>query len=99
MRSRAARLTLSATVWVAMGAAAFHPATPEQKLWTRRASARAFDGVARRANDAVAKLRDGQQAYLAAGQDPAQWEPRVAALAREASAGVDALRSSTATMA
>jgi hypothetical protein len=92
-------LTLSVAAWVVMGAAAFHLVTTEQKLLARRAGARAFDGFARRATDAVAKLRDGQQAYIAAGQDPAQWEPRVAALARDASAAVDALRSSTGTMA
>jgi hypothetical protein len=66
--SRAARLTLSATAWIALGAAAFFLVTTEQKVADRRSALRSFDVHAREAAVALADARAAQQAYVAAGQ-------------------------------
>ena len=96
MRSRAARLTLSITAWAGLGAAAFFLVNTEQQLAQRRAALRAFDADARKATDALADARGGQQAYVAAGQDAGHWIPQVAELTQQASASIDSLRATAA---
>src|SRR6266851_4115108 len=92
LKSRAARLTLSATAWIALGAAVFFVVTTEQKIAGRRTALRAFDLRARDASFALGEVRAGQQAYVAAGQSPTFWVPKVATLIQEVAASVDTLR-------
>lgn len=94
MRSRAARFSLSATAWIALGAAAFFVVTTEQKISARRTALRAFDLHAREAAFALADARAGQQAYVTAGQSSTYWVPKVATLVQEISTVVDGLRGS-----
>lgn len=94
MRSRAARLTLSATAWMALGAAAFFLVTTEQKIAGRRTALRAFDVHAREATFALGDARAGQQAYVAAGQSSTYWMPKVATAIHEVAGVVDTLRGS-----
>src|ERR1044071_6515402 len=97
--SRAARLTLSATAWVALGAAAFFLITTEQRVTDRRNALRTFDRRAREAAVALADARAGQQAYVAAGQSSSYWIPRVATIVQDAGRTVDALRGSAVSAA
>jgi hypothetical protein len=97
--SRAARLTLSATAWIALGSALFFLVTTEQKIAGRRTALRAFDLRARDASFTLGEVRAGQQAYVAAGQSPTFWVPKVAALMQEVAASVDMLRGSAASSA
>jgi len=90
--SRAARLTLSATAWIALGAAAFFVVTTEQKVADRRSALRTFDRQAREAAVALADARAAQQAYVAAGQSSGYWIPKVATIVQEAGTTVDTLR-------
>jgi len=90
--SRAARLTLSATAWIALGAAAFFVVTTEQKIADRRSALRTFDRQAREAAIALADARAGQQAYVAAGQSSGYWIPKVATIVQGAGTTVDTLR-------
>jgi GAF domain-containing protein len=90
--SRAARLTLSATAWMALGAAAFFVVTTEQKVADRRNALRTFDRQAREAAVALADARAAQQAYVAAGQSSEYWIPKVATIVQEAGTMVDTLR-------
>src|SRR6185503_12078782 len=90
--SRAARLTLSATAWIALGAAAFFLFTTEQKIAGRREALRTFDRRARETAVALAEARAGQQAYVAAGQSSEYWIPKVATIVQEVSVAMDGLR-------
>jgi hypothetical protein len=90
--SRAARLTLSATAWIALGAAAFFVVTTEQKVVDRRTALRMFDRQAREAAVALADARAGQQAYVANGQSAAYWIPKVATIVQEVGTTLDTLR-------
>jgi hypothetical protein len=90
--SRAARLALSATAWIALGAATFVLFVTEQKITDRRAALRTFDLHAREAAVGLADARAGQQAYVAAGQSSGYWIPKVATTVQDVSATVDALR-------
>jgi hypothetical protein len=92
MRSRAARLTLSAIAWIALGAAAFFIVTTEQRITDRRNAVRTFDVHAREAAFALADARAGQQAYVAAGQSSTYWVPKVATLVQEVTNTLDVLR-------
>jgi hypothetical protein len=96
MRSRAARLILSATALIALAAAAFFIFQTEQQLASRRAAARQFAERAIAVERALADVRAGQQAYVAAGQGADVWMPKVAALAGEAARAVDELRATAA---
>jgi hypothetical protein len=96
MRSLAARLTLSAAAWIALGAAAIFIIQSEQRLAERLAAARAFDLHARETVDALADARAAQQAYVAAGQGVAFWMPRVGALVQETAGSVAGLREAAA---
>jgi hypothetical protein len=90
--SRAARLTLSATAWIALGAAAFFLVTTEQKIADRRSALRTFDLHAREVAVALADARAGQQAYVAAGQSSSYWIPKVATIVLEVGGAMDSLR-------
>ena len=92
MRSRPARLTLSALAWIALGAAAFFSVTTQQQIDERRTALRAFSSSARDAADALADAQAGQQAYVAIGQDSREWTAKVAAYLQTAGASIDALR-------
>jgi len=96
MRSLAARLTLSAAAWIALGAAAIFVIQSEQRVAARHAGMRAFDLHARETVDALADARSAQQAYVAAGQGVAFWMPRVGALVQQTAAAVAGLRESAA---
>jgi hypothetical protein len=90
--SRAARLTLSATAWIALGAAASFVITTEQKIVDRKSSLRTFDRRAREAAVALADARAAQQAYVAAGQSSAYWIPKVATITQEVGSSLELLR-------
>lgn len=92
MRSRPARLTLSALAWIALGAAAFFAFHSEQQIDQRRTALRAFTSSARDAADALEDTQAGQQAYVALGQDSHEWTAKVATYLQTAGASIDALR-------
>lgn len=96
MRSRAARLTLSAVACIALGAAAGFLIHSEKQISARRMAVRALDLHAREVIDAIADARAGQQAYVAAGQGVAFWMPKVDALLDQIGGTVDTLRASAA---
>ena len=68
MRSRTTRLTFGAVALIAIGAATVLLARSERHISILSSSVRAFDRHARETTDAIAELRVGQQAYVAAGQ-------------------------------
>jgi len=94
MRSSAARLTLGAAAWIALGVAAFLLFQSEQQIISQTSALRTFDLHAREASDALADLRVSQQAYVAVGQGVAFWMPKVATTAASVGAALDALRQS-----
>src|SRR5262245_25132670 len=96
MRSRPARLTLSALALAALGAAAFFAFQSQQQIISRRAGLRSFEATTRDLTDALADLQAGQQAYVAVGQDPAEWVPKVASYLQTATSSLDTLRASAA---
>lgn len=96
MRSRPARLTLSALAWFALGAAAFYTVTTLKAIDHRHASLRAFEATARDAADALDDAQAGQQAYVAAGQEAAEWYAKVSTFVQTASNSIDALRATAA---
>ncbi|MEQ1731353.1 MAG: GAF domain-containing protein [Vicinamibacterales bacterium] len=93
MRSRPAKLTLSALAWIALGAAAFFTVTVQQQIDHRRTALRAFESTARDAADALDDVQAGQQAYVAVGQDASDWVAKVAAYLQTATTSIDTLRS------
>jgi len=99
MRSRAARFTLGAIAWLAIGGAAAFVFYTERQIAADRAAVRAFDQRAREASDALAELRAAQQAYVAAGQGADFWVPKVAALIESITQTLSAIRTSTASAA
>ncbi len=99
MRSRPARLTLSALALTALGAAAFFFLQTQQQLDARRTALRAFEATARDATDALDDFQAGQHAYVTAGQDAAEWAPKVAAYRQTAATSIDTLRASAVSVA
>lgn len=93
MRSRPAKLTLSALAWIALGAAAFFTVTVQQQIDHRRTALRAFESTARDAADALDDVQAGQQAYVAVGQDASEWVAKVATYLQTATTSIDTLRS------
>jgi hypothetical protein len=77
MRSPAARLIVGVTAWIAFGVAAFFAIQSERQLTARRSAVRAFDVVAREAAASVAGIRQGESAYVAAGQGLGFWMSQV----------------------
>src|SRR2546425_8374495 len=96
MRSRTVRITVGLLALIALGLAAGFVIRAEQQVTTLTASVRAFDLHARETTDALADLRVGQQAYVAAGQGVAFWMPKVATTATVVRNGIFALRQSAA---
>ncbi len=92
MRFPAARLFVGATACIAIAAAAFFLIQSEEQIARERTAVRAFDLHAREAADALADLRVGQQAYVAAGQGVAFWMPKVAAISDTAATLITGLR-------
>jgi CHASE3 domain sensor protein len=92
MRFPAARLFVGATACIAIAAAAFFLFQSEKQIARERTAVRAFDLHAREAADALADLRAGQQAYVAAGQGVAFWMPKVAATSDTAATLITGLR-------
>jgi hypothetical protein len=99
MRSRAVRLTVCTLIWLAIGASAGFVFYSEQHLSARRAMLRAFDIHSREAADALADVRAGQEAYVAAGQGVAFWLPKVASLIDASTTAVENSRESAASPA
>jgi hypothetical protein len=93
MRSRPARLTLSALAWIALGAAAFFTFTTQQRIDQRATALRGFESAARDAADALDDAQAGQQAYVVPGQDAREWTAKVATYLQTASSSIDTLRS------
>ena len=93
MRSRPAKLTLSALAWLALGAAAFFTVTVQQQIDHRRTALRAFEATARDAADALDDVQAGQQAYVVVGQDASEWMAKVATYLQTATNSIDTLRS------
>ncbi len=96
MRSRAARLTWSVSIWIVFGAVAVVVTLSEQRISQQLGALRTFDVQARLAIDALAGARVAEQAYIATGQSLSAWVPKVASLTQQASETVDSLRSSAA---
>ena len=85
---------MSALAWIALGAAAFFTFDTQQQIDHRRSALRAFESTARDASDALDDAQAGQQAYVAAGQEPRDWLPKVATFLQTASSSIDSLRAS-----
>ncbi|HZT76119.1 MAG TPA: GAF domain-containing protein [Vicinamibacterales bacterium] len=96
MRSRAARSIIVALAVVAIAAAAAFLYRTEKEIAESTVALRAFDLHAREATDALADLRAGQQAYVAAGQGVTFWMPKVAATTDNVTGAIRALRQSAA---
>src|SRR5829696_551726 len=96
MRSRAVRLTLSATAVAALAASAFFVFNTEQHIAQRRAAALRFEERVRAVDRALTDMRAAQHAYVAAGQSADAWIPKVAGLRGEAARGIDELRAAAA---
>jgi hypothetical protein len=94
MRSRAARFTLGAVAWLAIGGAAAFVVYSEKQIAADRGALRAFDQRAREAGDALTDLRSSQQAYVAAGQGTDFWVPKVAGLIESTTQALSAIRAS-----
>ncbi len=92
MRSRAARVAISAIAWLAAVAAGVFLFYSEQQLAINRGALRAFDARTREATTALGDLRAAQQAYVAAGQGVAYWIPKVAGYVAAASQAITDLR-------
>lgn len=91
MRSSAARLTLGAAAWIAIGAATVFIVQSEQQLSRRREAVRLFDMRASDAAVALADARNAQQAYVVPGQSVGIWVARIDAFLKNASAALDEL--------
>ncbi len=96
MRSRAARLTLTATALAALALAGFLAVGVDRRIAADRNGLRAFDLSARDAATALGDIRAAQQAYVAAGQGSAYWMPRVTTLVDQVTPQVDRLRAAAA---
>jgi CHASE3 domain sensor protein len=92
MRSRATRSTFVAVAWIALGAAGYFLFTSQKTMTASASAVRATDLHAREADDAIADLRIGQQAYVASGQGVNFWMPKVAATVDTVNAALNALR-------
>ena len=96
MRSSAARLTLGAAAWIAIGAAASFIVQSEQQLTRRREAVRLFDVRASDAAVALADARNAQHAYVVPGQALGVWTARVDAFLTNATAALEDLRQTAA---
>jgi CHASE3 domain sensor protein len=92
MRSRAARMTFVAVAWIALGIAGYFLFNTQQLIAPAASAVRAVDQRAREADDALADLRVGQQAYVASGQGVSFWMPKVAATLDVVNVALNGLR-------
>jgi hypothetical protein len=83
--------------WIALGTAGYLVFASQKNSSLQAAAIRAVDLRAREADDALAELRVGQQAYVASGQGVAFWMPKVAATVDAAVVAIKALRESAST--
>ena len=96
MRSRAARLAVSAVALIVLGAAGYFLFDTEQQIGRLRGALGSFDLRARETTTALADVRAAQQAYVATGQGVAFWMPKVESLLGEVAPRIDDLRGSAA---
>jgi hypothetical protein len=96
MRSRAARSIVAVLALIALVASAAFLYRSEKQIADSTVAVGAFDLHAREASDALADLRSGQQAYVAAGQGVTFWMPRVASATDSIATAIRALRQSAA---
>jgi GAF domain-containing protein len=94
MRSRTVRFTVGLLALIALGVAAAFVIRTQQESRNLSTSLRAFDLHARETAAAIAELRAGQQAYVAAGQGAAFWMPKVASTTTTVKNGILTLRQS-----
>jgi len=94
MRSRTARSVVVVLALIAIAASAAFLYRSEKQIAESTVALRAFDLHAREATDALADLRSGQQAYVAAGQGVTFWMPKVASTTDSITAAIHALRQS-----
>jgi hypothetical protein len=94
MRSRTVRITVGLLALIALGVVAAFVIRAQQEFRNLSSALRTFDLHARETVDAIAELRAGQQAYVAAGQGAAFWIPKVASTTATAKNGILALRQS-----
>jgi hypothetical protein len=92
MRSRAARMTFVTVAWIALGITGYFLFNTQKTLAVAASAVRAVDQHAREADDALADLRVGQQAYVASGQGVGFWMPKVAATLDAVNVALNALR-------
>ena len=89
MKNRFVRIALVVLALAAQAAAGFFVHSTEQALASARAEAAALAGDAARAQTAIGDLRGAQTGLVANGQDPSFWVPKVAALAKDATAAIE----------
>ena len=78
--------------WIALGAAGYYLFSSQKIIAASASAVRAVDLHAREADDALADLRVGQQAYVASGQGVNFWMPKVATTLESVNAALNALR-------
>ena len=89
MKNRVVRIALVVLALAAQAATGFFVYSSEQALASARAEAAAIAGDVARAQSVVGDLRGAQPGLVANGQDPSFWVPKVAALAKDATAAVE----------
>jgi hypothetical protein len=89
MKNRFVRIALVVLALAAQAAAGFFVYSAEQALASARADAAALVGDAARAQAVTCDLRGAQTGLVANGQDPSFWVPKVAALAKDATAAIE----------
>jgi hypothetical protein len=94
MRSRAIRLTISATIWLAIAAVGFFVVRSQRQIEHRETRVNTFTRQAQEIVDVLARARSAQQAYLVEGQSTAFWTGEVTSLLETGSAGIEALHAS-----
>jgi hypothetical protein len=85
---------LVAVAWIALGTTGYFLFASHKTITAAASAVRATDLHAREADDGIADLRVGQQAYVASGQGVSFWMPKVAATVENVNAALNALRQS-----
>jgi hypothetical protein len=89
MKNRFVRIALVVLALAAQTAAGFFVYSSERALAAGRAEAAALAGDVARAQAVIGDLRGSQTGLVANGQDPSFWVPKVAALAKDATAALE----------
>ena len=89
MKNRVVRIALVVLALAAQAGAGFFVYRTEQALASARAAAAALAGGVARAQAVIGDLRGAQTGLVANGQDPSFWVPKVAALAKDATAEIE----------